>query len=85
MFHNFIIWGFVFSTLVSSNTPSMMTLIITVSTVMEHSFCTRTFLYGNCGEGGVHPWTVLDRLRVLDAVTILYIGVGNGIGPSHTA
>ena len=56
----------------------MGTLIITVSAVMEHHYCTRTFLYGTWGEGGVHPWTVQHSLRVLGAVTLLYIGVVSG-------
>ena len=79
MFDNFHVWGFVFSTLVSFNTPFIITLIIAVSAVMDHPFCkSRTFAYGSRGEGGVHPWTILDRLRVLGAVTLLYIGVVSG-------
>jgi hypothetical protein len=35
-------------------------------------------MYGTWGEGGVHPWTVLDRLRVLGVVTLLYIGLVSG-------
>jgi hypothetical protein len=78
MFDNFHVWSFVFSTLVSFYITPTLTFVIAVSTVMKHPFCTRTFLYGNWGEGGVHPWTVLDRLRVLGAVTLLYIGVVSG-------
>ena len=51
MFYNFIVWGSVFSTLVSSYIPPMGTHIITVSTIMEHPFF-RTFTYGSWGETG---------------------------------
>ena len=41
MFHNFLLYHFVFSAFMSSNTPLMMTIVITVTTVMDDF---RTFL-----------------------------------------